>query len=188
MKPTATADFIPHFSQSPYLHSKHSPTIQSNSQLSNLQINHVAIMSSIFSINFTEIIFIEDNNKKKMKFEKQFIIRVFFDKFKISENLFTRACDEQTDQRDSLNTENISQHLTEINQSNRTHSAKYEKFIKLNSDKLHFFNTEKFSESWYVQIFLFIFYLTILWNSLLKLMINFNITKLNLELTKSSVT
>ena len=107
MKFITTADSIPHFCQPLHLHPEHSSTIQSNSQLSNLQTDHVIIISSTFSTDFTEIISIKNNNKKEIKFEKQSIIRVFFNKFRISKNSFIRMCNEQTDQRNSLNTEDI---------------------------------------------------------------------------------
>ena len=109
-----------------------------------MQTDYIIIINSTLSTNFTEIISIKDNNEKKTKSEKQFIIRVFFDKFRISENLFIRMCDGQTNQRNFLNTEDVSQHLTEISQLNRTHSAKCKKFIKFNSDKLHLLDTEIF--------------------------------------------
>ena len=71
MKFTITADSIPYFCQSSHLHSEHSPTIsQSDSQSSNLQTNHIVIISSTLSTNFTEIISIENNNEKEMKSEK----------------------------------------------------------------------------------------------------------------------
>ena len=187
MKPTTTADSIPHFCQPSHLHPEHSPTIQPDSQLSNLQTDHVTIMSPTLSTDSTEIISIKNNNKKETKSEKQPMIKVFFDKSRIPENPLTRVCDEQTDQRDPLNTEDIPQHLTEISQLSRTHSTKCEKFIKLNSNKLHLFNTEKLFENWHVQIFLPILYLTIFWNSPLRLMIDFSVTESDSESAKPSV-
>ena len=187
MKSTATADSIPHFCQPPHLHPEHSPIIQSDSQPSNLQIDCVLTISPVLSTGFTEIISIEDNNKEETKSEKWLMIKVFFDKSRISENLLTRACDGQTDQRDPLDTENVPQHLTEVSQSNRTHSAKCEKFVKLNSGKLHLFDTEKLFKGWHVQIFLPILYLTILWNLLLRLMIDFDVTEPDSESAKPSV-
>ena len=187
MKFTTTADSIPHFCQSPHLHSEHSPTIQLNNQLSNLQTDCVLIINPVLSTDFTEIIFIKDNNKKETKSEKWFIIRVFFNKSRISENPLTRAYDGQTDQGNPLNTEDVSQHLTEISQLSRTYSTKCEKFIKLNSSKLHLFNTEKLFKDWYVQIFLPVLYLTILWNLSLRLMIGFDIIELDSESAKSFV-
>ena len=79
-----------------------------------MQTDHVTIISSIFNTDFTEIISIKNNNEKEIKFEKQFIIRIFFDKSRISENSFIKICDEQTNQKNSLNTKNVSQHLTKI--------------------------------------------------------------------------
>ena len=115
MKSTATADSVPHFCQSSHLHSEHSPTIsQSDNQFSNLQTNCVVIISSTLSTDSTEIIPIENSNHKEMMFKEQPMIRVFFNESRVSENSFTRVCDEQTDQRDLLNIEDVFQHLTEI--------------------------------------------------------------------------
>ena len=149
MKSTITANFISHFCQPFHLHSKYSSTIsQSDSQLNNLQTDCVAIINSTFNTNFTEIIPIKNSDhKEEMMFKKQLIIRVFFDEFRVSENSFIRTYNEQTNQRDFLNIENISQYLTEISQLNRTHSTKPDKFFKFNSDKLYLFNIKKFSVS-----------------------------------------
>ena len=145
MEPTATADSIPHFCQPPHLHPEHSPTIQPDSQLSNLQTDRVPTMSPVLSTGSTEIIPIEDNNEEETKSEERPMIRVFFDKSRIPENPLTGACDGQTDQGDPLDTEDVPQHLTEVSQSSRTHSAKCEKFVKLNPGKLHLLDTEKLS-------------------------------------------
>ena len=104
-------------------------------------------MSPTLSTGSTKTIPIENSdNEEETKSAERPMTRGFFEESRIPENSVTGVSDGQSEQGYLLSdTEEVLQPLTESSQSSRIHSARPQKFARINPGEPHLLDAEKLS-------------------------------------------